>query len=88
MGYLRTHLVPVTIKCRAGVYTATTSYYKLTISAVITDIALIEACQAGNAKANYKIRQLIIGEYNDRVKKPDLEKYAMTYFVHDPYYQF
>lgn len=88
MGYLRTHLVPVTIKCRNGIYTATTSYHKLTISAVITDLALIEACQEGNAKANYKIRQLIIGEYNAKVKQPEKEKYAQIYFTHDPFYSY
>lgn len=83
---IKKYLVPIKLKCKNGIYTASTTYYKENISAVISDIALITAHNSGEEFATYKIRQIIIADYVAKNKKPADDKYAEKYFTHDPYY--
>lgn len=79
--------VPVTLVLKKGVYTASTKYYKIIVSGVVTDLDLIAASQAGDQKATNKIRNIIIDAYNlKNAGNNDEAKYAETYFTHDPYY--
>ena len=82
------HEVPVTLVLKKGIYTASTKYYKIIVSGVVTDLTLIAASQAGDQRATNKIRNIIIDAYNAKNAGNNEEaKYAEVYFTHDDFYK-